>query len=203
MKSNGSWKKGAEKGTVPEFWQRNRYLNSSLKKRNVWMPGVMLYLWPGASWTTPGIAGTFHFWGWKKLLQLVKERNLDSDSNVSKHLGFFGNDPRDTRPKIYVSCLHWGKVIFFFSPLFLKQRSWSSMRGMKPKWFFFLSPFTWKWSAVFESETFVERQRSSAGHETKNLRLVPSLVTADQAANTLKEQRLFTSQFFCQHHYLY
>ena len=32
---------------------------------------------------------------------------------------------------------------------------------------------------------------------------VEKAVTADQAANTLKEQRWFTSQFFCQHHYLY
>ena len=31
-----------------------------------------IYVWPDACWTTPGIAGTFHFWGWKKLLQLTK-----------------------------------------------------------------------------------------------------------------------------------
>ena len=40
---------------------------------------------------------------------VVKEQNLVSDSKDSKHLGFFGYDPRDTRPKIYVSCLHWGQ----------------------------------------------------------------------------------------------
>ena len=36
----------------------------------------------------------------------MKERNLVSDSKVSKHLGFFRNGPRDTRQKIYVSFLH-------------------------------------------------------------------------------------------------
>ena len=32
---------------------------------------------------------------------------------------------------------------------------------------------------------------------------VEKAVIADQAANSLKEQRWFTSQLFCQHHYLY
>ena len=43
----------------------------------------------------------------KKMSRIVKERILVSDSKVLIHLGFFGNDPRDTRPKIYVSFLHW------------------------------------------------------------------------------------------------
>ena len=110
--------------------------------------------------------------------RLVKERNLVSDSNVSKHLGFFGNDPRDTRPKIYVLCLHWGgqentssakreaEVIFFLSPF-------SSLSCVGNTLLFFLS---WKWSAGFESETFVERQKWSAGHKTENLHLIPSLI---------------------------
>ena len=56
-----------------------------------------------------------------------------------KHLGFFGNDPQDTRPKIYVSCLHWGQEkssaalvkqcvrpeaeVIFFSPHFLSKKN--------------------------------------------------------------------------------
>ena len=76
---------------------------------------------------------------------VVKERNQVLDSKDSKHLGFFRNDPRDTRSKFYVSCLHCGggqentssaalvkwrarreAEGIFFSPLFLLLAVWET-----------------------------------------------------------------------------
>ena len=140
---------------------------------------------------------------------VVMERNLVSDSNVSKHLGFFRENKKARIPSGWFRIFlfretFWGnggkkgrnerkrerilcKQHSFLSPfLFILKRHASWSLGMDRAALFFFSPLfaalvkrhargCWKWSAGFQSETFIERQKWSAGHETENLRLVPSL----------------------------
>ena len=125
------------------------------------------------------------------------ERILASDSKDSKHLGFFGNDPQITSPKISDSFHHCpppytDALLFFLSPFSSLSCSLSCVKQHFTKADYFFSSTQslcraikwaflgcWKWSVGFESETFVERQKWSEDHESENFWLVPSLVDLD------------------------
>ena len=77
--------------------------------------------------------------------------------------------------------LHEAEVIFFLSAFTSSAKILNKRRiSDSPTNFHRAFLGCWKWSAGFESETFVERQKWSGGHETKNLRLVLSLLTTSR-----------------------